>query len=128
MQILPSVVQQYAPRLGLPVDLDRAKNDGAYNTKIGTAYLSDLANKFGGSGAGLMLAAAAYHDGLGGVDGYKDAGGVYHPGLIQTYGDPRSGQITPEAWLKAVEARAPKTAGYVRAVVPVAAMRLMGKI
>ncbi len=47
MQVMPDTVKTYAPRLGLPVDLDRAQHDDAYNRRIGEAALRDHVDHFG---------------------------------------------------------------------------------
>lgn len=123
MQVTPATVQTYAPRLGLPVDLDRAQNDDGYNRQIGNAALADHLNHFGGSGAGLGMALAAYNAGRGKVEGYTDQAG-YHPGYIQQFGDPRTGQISLDAWVNKLPA---ETRGYIQHVLPAALGKLQGK-
>ncbi len=123
MQVTPATVQTYAPRLGLPVDLDRAQHDDAYNRQIGNAALADHINHFGASGPGLGLALAAYNAGRGKVEGYTDQAG-YHPGYIQQYGDPRTGQISLDAWVNKLPA---ETRGYIQHVLPAALGKLQGR-
>lgn len=103
MQVLPDTARRIAGQLGLPYDENRLRNDGAYNTRIGQAYLSELLTRYGGD---TFLAITAYHAGEGNVDGW-----------LRSVGDPRSGAITREAWLEGVESRGnPRSAEYPRKV------------
>lgn len=103
MQVLPETARGIAAQLGLPFDANRLRTDRAYNQRIGTAYLQQLLNRYNGD---TFLAVTAYHAGEGNVDGW-----------IRSVGDPRSGQITREAWLAGVEARGnPRSAAYPRKV------------
>lgn len=121
MQVLPETVATYAPRLGLPVDLDRARNDVGYNAKIGNAALADLVNRYGSTPEGMTLAAAAYFEGPGNVEGHADAKG-FHPGLLQTVGDPRTGRISIGDFIDRLP---PKGKAYVQAVLRAAAAHLI---
>jgi len=103
MQVLPDTARRIAGQLGLPYDENRLRNDGAYNTRIGQAYLSELLTRYNGD---TFLAITAYHAGEGNVDGW-----------LRSVGDPRSGAITREAWLEGVESRGnPRSAEYPRKV------------
>lgn len=117
MQVTPETVATWAPRLGLPVDLDRAQHDDAYNRQIGNAALSDNINHYGASGPGLGLAIAAYNAGRGHLDGYTDKTG-HHPGWLQTIGDPRTGAISLTDFVNRIPFA--ETKGYVQAVLPAA--------
>lgn len=103
MQLLPSTARRMAEKLGLPFDQNRLLNDGAYNSQLGQAYLSELLTRYNGD---TFLAITAYHAGEGNVDGW-----------LRSVGDPRSGNITREAWLDGVERRGnPRSAAYPRKV------------
>ncbi len=103
MQVLPDTARGVARRLGIPFDANRLRNDRAYNQRIGRAYLGELLTRYNGDS---FLATTAYHAGEGNVDGW-----------LRRIGDPRSGNITREAWLSAVERRGnPLSAAYPRKV------------
>lgn len=123
MGVMPDTVKTYAPQVGLPVDLDRAEHDPDYNRRIGEAALSDNINHFGSSPAGLGLALAGYNAGRGRLDGYTDRTG-YHPGWLQTIGDPRRGQISLDEFVRRIPFK--ETRAYVQAVLPAALGRLQG--
>jgi len=60
MQVMPATAEQVSREMGLPYDLARLSRDGTYNARIGSKYLTDLANRFGPS---VALIAAAYNAG-----------------------------------------------------------------
>ena len=123
MQVTKATVEDYAPRLGLPVDLERAQHDDAYNRQIGNAALADHLGHFGATAGGLGLTLAAYNAGRGKVEGYTDKAG-YHPGYIQQFGDPRSGKISLDAWTAKLPA---DVRGYIQAVLPAALHKAQGR-
>lgn len=103
MQVLPDTARRIAGKLGVPFDANRLRTDRAYNRQIGNAYLSELVDRYRGD---AFLAITAYHAGEGNVDGW-----------LKSVGDPRSGQISREAFLAGVEARGnPRSAAYPRKV------------
>lgn len=103
MQLLPATAERMAAKVGVPFDPARLRTDRDYNTRLGQAYLSELLQRYGGD---TFLAVTAYHAGEGNVDGW-----------ISRHGDPRSGQISREAWLDRVErAGNPRSAAYPRKV------------
>lgn len=103
MQVLPATAQRIAAKLGLPYDQNRLLNDVAYNQQIGREYMKELVDRYRGD---TFLAITAYHAGEGNVDGW-----------LRSVGDPRSGQISREAWLNGVESRGnPRSAEYPRKV------------
>lgn len=101
MQVMPGTGREVALSLGIPWDPHRLANDDNYNLLIGTTYLNQQLNKYGGN---EVLAAAAYNAGPGAVDQW-----------LQQFGDPRLGEISQEEWI----ARIPfdETRGYVQKVV-----------
>lgn len=103
MQVLPATARRMAQKLGIAFDENRLRTDRAYNEQIGTAYLTELLDRYGGD---TFLAVTAYHAGEGNVDGW-----------LKSVGDPRSGAMTREAWLAGVEQRGnPRSAAYPRKV------------
>ena len=100
MQVMPDTGRDVALSLGIPWDPHRLAHDDQYNLLIGTAYLNQLLNRYGGD---EMLTAAAYNAGPGRVDEW-----------IARFGDPRIGQISYADWA----ARIPyaETRGYVAKV------------
>lgn len=103
MQVLPGTARRIAQKLGIAFDENRLRTDRAYNEQIGTAYLTELLDRYGGD---TFLAVTAYHAGEGNVDGW-----------LKSVGDPRSGAVTREAWLAGVEQRGnPRSAAYPRKV------------
>lgn len=122
MQVMPQTVQTYAPRLGLPVDYDRARTDPAYNQQIGEAALKDNLQRYGAQGAGIGLALAAYNAGQGRLDGFTDKTGAYHPGWLATIGDPRTGHMSLTDWVARIPF--PETRAYVQKVLPSALAHL----
>lgn len=103
MQLLPDTGRAMARRLGIPFDADRLLNDVEYNRRLGNEYLKFLSERYDGD---MVLATTAYHAGEGNVDRW-----------LRRHGDPRSGQITYDAWLKRVEASGnPRSARYPREV------------
>jgi hypothetical protein len=124
MQLMPDTVKQWAPRLGLPVDMERARTDDAYNVAIGTALLSHLTQHFmsgANPAAGIALALAAYNAGPGRLEGYKDSTG-YHQGWLTSIGDPRSGNLDPNEWVARIPIK--ETREYVQAVLGMTTRRL----
>lgn len=100
MQVMPETGRIVARQLGIPWDPNRLKYDDNYNLVIGTAYLNQMLDRFGGN---EWLAAAAYNAGPGAVDKW-----------VKQYGDPRLGQISNEQW--AAKIPYAETRGYVAKV------------
>ncbi len=76
MQVKPPTAREIAARLGLEYSKRRLAYDWRFNAAIGTAYLDELLNEFGGS---YVLAFAAYNAGPGRVRQWIDRLG--HPHL-----------------------------------------------
>lgn len=130
MQVIPKFAEPYAEKLfGAPLDVHRLQWDEAYNTKIGSAMLSDNIQHYGATGPGLALAIAAYNAGRGNVDGYSDARG-YHPGIIQAAGDPRTpGGPSLNDWIPRIVRAGEgfkQTRDYVANVLPAAFRHMQG--
>jgi len=62
MQVMPGTAEQVARQIGLRYDLARLSRDAAYNARIGSHYLTGLADRFGPS---VALIAAGYNAGPG---------------------------------------------------------------
>jgi len=75
MQLMPATARAVAKKAGEPYTPDRLTDDPGYNVRLGTQYLSEMLDRFGGS---MVLAAAAYNGGPGRVGRW-----------VQTMGDPR---------------------------------------
>jgi soluble lytic murein transglycosylase len=88
MQLMPATARQVTDRLGLPYDEGRLVSDPDYNARLGTAYLGQMLDNYGGS---YVLAAAAYNAGPGRVRQWLD-----------TFGDPRRGEIEPVIWVETI--------------------------
>lgn len=64
MQVLPSTGKETAAKHGIAWDENKFNTDAEYNTKIGTAYMQDMVDKYGDT----RLALAAYNAGPANVD------------------------------------------------------------
>ncbi|MTE00360.1 transglycosylase SLT domain-containing protein [Paracoccus sp. YIM 132242] len=62
MQVMPDTARQMARQIREPFDLARLTTDGAYNARLGAAYLAGLRERFGASTA---LTASGYNAGPG---------------------------------------------------------------
>lgn len=120
MQVLPATARRVAARLGIPYDENRLLNDVAYNRQIARGYLSELIDQFGGD---TFLGVTAYHAGPALIEAWlKPSGTITRVNLngrmvdARGRGDPRTGQITREAWLASIEQGNPLSAGYPRKV------------
>jgi soluble lytic murein transglycosylase len=100
MQLMPDTARAMATRVGQPYDLDRLTRDPAYNVALGTQYLAEMLEKFGGS---YELALAAYNAGPGRVTRW-----------LETIGDPRNGSIDMVDWIELIPFR--ETRNYVQRV------------
>jgi soluble lytic murein transglycosylase len=101
MQLMPPTAQQVAGKLGLPHDDVRLTADPGYNILLGTSYLRQLVDGYGGS---YLLAVAAYNAGSGRVREWLD-----------TAGDPRAGGgVDPLDWVESIPIA--ETRNYVQRV------------
>ncbi|EIW5945608.1 transglycosylase SLT domain-containing protein [Klebsiella pneumoniae] len=87
-QIMKTTGPEAAEAAGLPWDEERWRNDPAYNMALGKAYLNKQLKTFGGN---QVLALAAYNAGPGKVNEW-----------ISKYGDPRTGSITNEDFIRSI--------------------------
>jgi len=104
MQLIPTTAQAMATKLNLPFALDRLTRDPAYNVALGTRYLADQLQSFGGS---YELALAAYNAGPGNVRDW-----------LKAYGDPRGGKIDMVDWVELIDFN--ETRNYVQRVMEAA--------
>jgi soluble lytic murein transglycosylase len=88
MQLMPDTAREMAGQLGLPYDEQRLTRDGAYNKRLGTAYLSQLLARYDGEQA---LAVAAYNAGPSRVDAW-----------LARHGDPRRGEVSVGHWVERI--------------------------
>jgi soluble lytic murein transglycosylase len=99
MQINDASGKEAADALGIPWDPKKARTDATYNRQLGQKYLQIQRDKYGND----TLALAAYNAGPGKVQEW-----------ITQFGDPRTGQISEQAWV----AKLPfaETRGYIAKV------------
>ncbi|MFC0201009.1 lytic transglycosylase domain-containing protein [Paracoccus rhizosphaerae] len=62
MQVMAGTAEQVTRQIGLPYDLGRLSSDASYNARIGSQYLTGLADRFGPS---VALIASGYNAGPG---------------------------------------------------------------
>lgn len=87
-QVMKDTGPEAARAAGLPWDEERWRNEPAYNLALGKAYLNKQLKAFGGNN---VLALAAYNAGPGKVNEW-----------ISKYGDPRTGAITNEDFIRSI--------------------------
>lgn len=100
MQLMPGTARKMAADLGEDYALSRLTDDPAWNARLGSGYLAQMLDRFGGS---HVLAAAAYNAGPNRVDQW-----------IAEYGDPRSPRVDPIDWIEMIPYR--ETQNYVMRV------------
>ncbi|MBC6406715.1 MAG: lytic transglycosylase domain-containing protein [Rhodobacteraceae bacterium] len=100
MQLMPATAKRVAQDLSLPYSLPRLTADPAYNVDLGTAYLHQLSEEFGGN---ILLMAAAYN-----------AGPHRAREWMARHGDPRRGDIDVVDWIEQIPFR--ETRNYVMRV------------
>jgi len=88
MQIMPATARGLAKQIGVPYVQARLTGDADYNVTLGSRYLRDLIEEFGGS---YVMAIAAYNAGPGRVRAW-----------IRAYGDPRAGAIDIVDWIELI--------------------------
>ena len=88
MQLMPATAESVARKIGAPVSLVSLTTDAAYNMQLGTAYLHELLDRFGGA---LPLAIAAYNAGPHKADEW-----------LAENGDPRTGPVDAIDWIELI--------------------------
>jgi soluble lytic murein transglycosylase len=100
MQLLPGTARDVAGRLSVPFIQEKLTRDPAYNVQLGSQYLAEMLQRFGGS---YEIALAAYNAGPNRVARW-----------LETIGDPRSGKIDMVDWIEMIPFR--ETRNYVQRV------------
>ena len=100
MQLMPGTARDVAGRLGLPFVQSKLTADPTYNVTLGSQYLAEMLQRFGGS---YELALAAYNAGPNRVARW-----------LQTIGDPRGGKIDMVDWIEMIPLR--ETRNYVERI------------
>jgi len=100
MQLMPGTARDVAGRLSLPFVQTKLTSDPGYNVALGSQYLSEMLQRFGGS---YELALAAYNAGPGRVSRW-----------LETMGDPRAGRIDMVDWIEMIPLR--ETRNYVQRI------------
>ncbi len=101
MQLMPPTANQTARRVGVPYSLGRLIDDPSYNILLGSHYLSEVLDEWGGN---AVLAAAAYNAGGGRVRQW-----------INRNGDPRSPGTDVLRWIEEIPIS--ETRNYVQRVI-----------
>lgn len=86
MQVMPDTAKEVAGKIGLPFERRRLTTDGVYNTRLGTAYLAQLRERFGPS---PLLVASGYN-----------AGPSRPSRWIEALGDPGDDAVDVVDWLE----------------------------
>jgi soluble lytic murein transglycosylase len=100
MQLMPFTADAVAKQLGMPTSLVSLTSDAQSNMRLGTAYLNQMLDRFGGS---LPLAVAAYNAGPHRVDEW-----------LGENGDPRVGPVDMIDWIEEIPVG--ETRNYVQRV------------
>jgi len=88
MQMLPATAKSTAKKLGVRYSKAKLTSDPKYAVNLGSKFLKDNLNKFGGS---YILTFAAYNAGPG-----------RPPQWIERFGDPRSRRISAIDWVERI--------------------------
>ncbi|MDE1147951.1 MAG: lytic transglycosylase domain-containing protein [Azospirillaceae bacterium] len=88
MQLMPPTAQQLARREGMKYAVTKLTHDADFNIRLGSIYVQDLLDRFGGS---YILAIAAYNAGPGRVANW-----------LRDYGDPRIDAVDPVDWVETI--------------------------
>jgi soluble lytic murein transglycosylase len=100
MQLLPSTAREVAGKMSVPFLQDKLTSDPKYNVALGSAYLAQMLQRFGGN---YEIALAAYNAGPNRVARWLD-----------TMGDPRAGKIDMVDWIEMIPLR--ETRNYVQRI------------
>jgi len=86
MQVMPATAKAVAKQQGLRHSDDKLTAEPKHNVAIGSAYLQELLDRYGGS---YVLAIASYNAGPGRVSGW-----------LNTFGDPRNPNVDVVDWIE----------------------------
>jgi len=100
MQLLPGTARDVAGRVGVPFIQEKLTRDPAYNVQLGSQYLAEMLQRFGGS---YEIALAAYNAGPNRVARW-----------LESVGDPRAGRIDMVDWIEMIPFR--ETRDYVQRI------------
>jgi soluble lytic murein transglycosylase len=100
LQVMPVTARHICRDYKIRCDIARLMKDAAYNTMLGSAYISDRMDEFGGS---YILAIAGYNAGPGRAREW-----------IREFGDPRDPRIDPIDWIHRIPIQ--ETREYVQKV------------
>jgi soluble lytic murein transglycosylase len=100
MQLMPATARMVARKLGADF-ADHRLTDPQYNIRLGSTYLADMIDTYGGH---YVLALAAYNAGPGRVKAW-----------LGDYGDPRAGAVDLIDWIESIPFS--ETRSYVQRVV-----------
>jgi soluble lytic murein transglycosylase len=100
LQVMPVTARHVCRDYKLNCDIPRLMKDPAYNTMMGSAYISDRMDEFGGS---YILAIAGYNAGPGRAREW-----------IREFGDPRDPRVDPIDWIHRIPIQ--ETREYVQKV------------
>ena len=100
MQLLPGTARDVAGRLNVPFIQDRLTRDPAYNVQLGSQYLAEMLQRFGGS---YEIALAAYNAGPNRVARW-----------MESMGDPRTSKVDMIDWIESIPFR--ETRDYVQRI------------
>ncbi|WP_424811714.1 lytic transglycosylase domain-containing protein [Roseococcus sp. YIM B11640] len=101
MQLMPATAQNVARRMGVPHQVGWLTSDPTHNIRLGSFYIQDRLDTFGGV---MPFAFAAYNAGGGRVTEW-----------ISTFGDPRGGGIPMLDWMELIPFG--ETRNYVQRVI-----------
>ncbi|SFO81078.1 soluble lytic murein transglycosylase [Cohaesibacter marisflavi] len=88
MQMLPATAKRTARKLGVSYSLSRITSDPNYAVLLGSAFLKENLERFGGS---YILTFAAYNAGPG-----------RPPEWIERFGDPRTNEVSAIDWIERI--------------------------
>ncbi len=88
LQLLPSTAKEMANKIGISYSKNKLVSDPTYNVKLGSVYLDELVDSFGGS---YIMTFAGYN-----------AGPTRVKRWIEKYGDPRKPNVDPIDWIERI--------------------------
>jgi soluble lytic murein transglycosylase len=101
MQLMPATARETAQKIGIAHQHDWLASKPQHNIRLGSYYLQRLIERFDGS---MPMAIAAYNAGPGRVKQW-----------IETFGDPRTGEISMMDWIEMIPIY--ETRNYVQRVI-----------